>query len=332
MNPSIANYLSKLEFGELQTFKNMGIIPLFTVVENGPEYVSLKEAMDGKLITVTEVDQAGSVPQLKVINTSSLSILLLDGEELAGAKQNRILNTSILLEGNSETIIPVSCTEQGRWGYTSAAFYDSGTIMSHRIRASKGHTVSDSLRAGRGYSSDQGHVWSEIERMHREAGTSSATGAMRDVYTAKTEELNEYLQTFECVPHQQGSLVFINGEAAGFDVISRESAYESLHPKLLGSYAIDALIQKKERFDKPSADKARELLQQAQMCEESKFDSIGRGHDYRFEGPNVVGSGLVLAGSVIHLAFFRMDENERVDRMSGYMQRRDFRRSRRRDA
>ena len=41
MDPIITNYLTKLEFGEMQVFKNMAVIPLFTPVNHGPEYICL---------------------------------------------------------------------------------------------------------------------------------------------------------------------------------------------------------------------------------------------------------------------------------------------------
>ena len=63
---------------------------------------------------MTEVGEGGTVPELKVINKSPRMILILDDEELVGAKQNRIVNTTMLVQGNSIIIIPVSCVEQGR--------------------------------------------------------------------------------------------------------------------------------------------------------------------------------------------------------------------------
>jgi hypothetical protein len=48
------------------------------------------------VIEAAEVNETGSVPELKVINRSPEMVLLLDGEELVGAKQNRIVNITIL--------------------------------------------------------------------------------------------------------------------------------------------------------------------------------------------------------------------------------------------
>jgi hypothetical protein len=47
---------------------------------------------------------------------------LLDGEELTGAKQNRIVNASFLIAGQTEVVISVSCVEQGQWNYRSKSF------------------------------------------------------------------------------------------------------------------------------------------------------------------------------------------------------------------
>src|ERR1700730_11677852 len=69
-----------------------------------------------------EVSEAGSVLFLKVVNGADRQLLLLDGEELLGAKQNRILNTTVLVDAHTEVIIPVSCVEQGRWGYRGRQF------------------------------------------------------------------------------------------------------------------------------------------------------------------------------------------------------------------
>jgi hypothetical protein len=56
-----------------------------------PDWLTLGEAGDG--VTITEVDEAGDVPTLRITNEAGRPVLLLDGEELIGAKRNRILNT-----------------------------------------------------------------------------------------------------------------------------------------------------------------------------------------------------------------------------------------------
>jgi hypothetical protein len=158
MDPIITNYLSKLEFGEMQVFKNMVVIPLLTSVNHGPEYICLGEALEQGVLSVTEVHEGGAVPELKVINRGDKPVLLLDGEELAGAKQNRVLNTTILVMVKSETIIPVSCTEHGRWDYATPAFAESGNVMSQNLRAMKAFSVNRTLKDGMTYRGNQGEV------------------------------------------------------------------------------------------------------------------------------------------------------------------------------
>src|SRR5512139_4130789 len=97
MDQIVVSFLSELELGELKNFNNMAIIPLFNSTNDSPQYLSLGEAMGKGLLNVTEVSQSATVQELKVVNKGDLPVLLLDSEELAGAKQNRVLNTKILI-------------------------------------------------------------------------------------------------------------------------------------------------------------------------------------------------------------------------------------------
>ncbi len=325
MDKDIKKYLSSLEFGELQHFRNMAVLPLVTALDDSPKYLILKQALDQHVLAIGEVSTEGRVPELKVINKSDIPVLLLDGEELTGAKQNRVLNTTILLEGNSETIIPVSCTEQRRWSYESREFAESGTVMIPKIRKMKSQTVSESLEASREFRSDQGTVWTSIDELSERTGIHSRTAAMRDVYEAKEKELDEYLGSFPCLPQQKGLLAFIDEEIVGFDFLSLDTAYALLHPKLVKSYAMEALMQKEPKKEKPGMAKAKEFLGDAGRCKEKKYKSVGKGDDHRFEGKHLVGSALKFEKKVIHMAFFTITESDKAGKIAGFKRRREFR-------
>jgi len=325
MDKDIKKYLTSLDFGDLQHFKNMAVLPLMSALNDSPKYLILKQALDQHVLAIGEVSQEGHVPELKVTNKSDTPVLLLDGEELAGAKQNRVLNTTILLEENSETIIPVSCTEQRRWSYKSQEFAESGTVMIPKIRKMKSQTVSDSLEESREYRSDQGTVWTSIDEMSEQTGIHSRTAAMKDVYEAKEKELDEYLKTFTCLPQQKGLLTFIDEEIVGFDFLSLDTAYALLHSKLVKSYAMEALLQKAPKNKKPEMEKAKEFLKEARRCKEKKYKSVGKGDDHRFEGKQMVGSALIFQKKVIHMAFFSISESEKAGKIAGFKRRRGFR-------
>lgn len=324
MSSTISNYLSKLEFGKPMKYKNMGVIPLFTSIDS-IKYLTLKEALNKKLLIITEVSKGGAVPELKVKNKAEMPVLLLDGEELVGAKQNRILNTTILLKEKSETVIPVSCTEHGRWSYISDKFNVSDVVAAHNIRAKKASSVSANLKESHEYMADQIGVWNEIDRIAHNANIHSETGAMKDIFYAKMEDLDKFLETFKCEPHQKGLLVTINGEVVGFDAISLDSAYKKLHPKLVKSYAMDAILQEKKKSMLPSLEKAKTFIKEAIAAHGKRYKSIGYGWDYRFEGENIVGSALIYNRNVIHTAFFRIEKSDEIGTITGYDRRKHFR-------
>ena len=225
-----AGCLAALKLGEPLTREHFSVVPLFMEDGAGPEYLTLGQAMGGSLLKVSEVSEGGSVPHLKVENVADRPVLMLDGEELAGAKQNRVLNTTILVKERCETIIPVSCTEQGRWHYNMPTFTDAGTVMAPSIRQRKTLGVSLSLRGTEEARSNQAEVWDGINELSVRAGTESKTGAMRDVFEARRSQLEAFTISMDCEDGQNGLLAIIDGTVVGFDLISRPEAFAAKHP------------------------------------------------------------------------------------------------------
>src|SRR6266404_9838332 len=158
MENAVQTRLQSLQLGTTQHYKNISILPLLTPKDGSVQYQTLGDALATWDVAVTETSPSGAVPELFVTNKGNQPVILLDGEELAGAKQNRVVNTTILLKENSETRIPVSCTEQGRWSYNSKSFQESGNIMAYKSRSKKTLSVRASLQESGAYHSNQGEV------------------------------------------------------------------------------------------------------------------------------------------------------------------------------
>jgi hypothetical protein len=324
----MSKYFSGLEWGDVHEFEKMTVIPLIGKPDEGSVYLTLKEAMDMNLLKIMEVDDSGTVPELKAVNMSELPVLILDGEELVGAKQNRVLNTTVLLKGGSETLIPVSCTEEGRWSFNSREFRDQGSVISHSIRGSKRKSVSDSVRMSERYYSDQSSIWNEIRGSIDREVCRSPTSAHRDVYQSKIQDINGYLDAFKLNENQVGILVFIDGKIKGIDIISSPVAYRSLHEKLLKSYALEAVLDQRKinRGGLNTQKEVNRFIKQINESAESKHKSIGHGWDHRFESASILGSALVCQDEVLHASFFKNEIKENDNgQMAGFRMRMGFR-------
>ncbi len=145
LHPAINTLLASMRTGDPKTHNGLGLWPVFADCRPEPAYLTLVEALALDGFKITEVSEGGSVPSLRVINETSQHVLLFDGEELKGAKQNRILNTTILIAAGTSLDVPVSCTEQGRWSYASAEFGSSGSLAHAELRKRKSADVAMSL-------------------------------------------------------------------------------------------------------------------------------------------------------------------------------------------
>ncbi len=178
---TIQAFLEEVKLGGKQSHLNMSLFPLLTSDSGEPNYLILEEALAQGLVEITEVNHSGSVPDLKLINKSNQLLLVIEGEELVGAKQNRIVNVSFLLAGNTEVIIPVSCVEQGRWSYRSAKFSHGKKVMPPSLKWEHMKGVAKNLVMGKGYRSDQGMIWENLAAKSDRMAVHSPTGAMADL-------------------------------------------------------------------------------------------------------------------------------------------------------
>jgi hypothetical protein len=340
MDKSVETHLLEMELGAGSSFENMTVFELLRPKNGGPEYITLREAIERGVFSVNEVSEGGSVPELMVANKGEVAVLLLDGEEVRGAKQNRILNTTILVGPKSTIKVPVSCVEHGRWTYQERDFRESGNVMHREMRALNVRKVNENLASVNLFRSDQGEIWDKVSELACDMKVVSRTGAMRDVYEAKGADLDGYLKSFRLAQGQKGILVFVDGRPAGMDFVSRDEVFAGLFPKLVKSYAMEAMLLGERRkqgrgkgdaakaMAKPSADEAREFLKRAAGCQEKKYESVGLGWSYRYAGAGVVGSALAFNEMVVHMAFFSVDEAEAAQdpgSMAGSRVRRGFR-------
>jgi hypothetical protein len=305
MRTVLGTYLGEVSIGGRQTHKNLTLVPLLSAYTLDLEYLLLDEALSEGLIEIVEVSKEGAVPDLKVVNKSPRMVLILDGEELVGAKQNRIVNTTILIPGETVVIIPVSCVEAGRWNYESAQFYSEKRIMSAELRAKKADQVNFSLRTSGRHRSDQGAIWDGIAEKAARRGARSPSMAMSEIYKKDRPSLEEYTKHFHLIGSQVGAVFMIGGKVAGMDAFGKPETFSSVFRKLVESYALDAI----DWFDPQNEGKSHKsdvmaFLKDSLTAVPETRPAVGKGTDYRFSSEKVTGFALCLDDRILHLSIF----------------------------
>jgi len=302
----ILGRLASLRVGVGAAHAGMTVFPVFAAgtLSSPLRYRTLEQAIADGAVEVVEQASA-TVPELTLRNKGAVLIFVLDGEEVIGGRQNRIVNASFLIAANSTVTLPVTCVEHGRWHDVSREF-SSGESMPHAMRLAKHRQVSASLARMSRPIADQGATWDAIAEKQATTGTRSATGALHDIYQSQQERLSAWEQTFPYVSGAVGFIIGLGGQITGADLFDQPETAEALWPKLRRSYALDALeVTASAPIEQ---EQAEGLLARARGARYEVYPSLALGEDARFEGDAVFGGGLVYEEAPIHISLFRSDD------------------------
>lgn len=317
---TIRETLGDIEVGEARRHGSLTVFALISGSERGGDaeahYIPLGEALERGLAEINEVSDAGSVPTLRARNHAGQPVFLLDGEELVGAKQNRVVNVSLLLPPNSTLDIPVSCVEAGRWSRRTPSFESAGRTHFARARARKAAQVSYSLAAGQSFRSDQSAVWDDIDVKAQRMQVDSRTSAMADIYESHAERLAGYRSAFPSTEGQIGAVFAIGKVVLGAELFRDRHLLDAYMPAVVEGYALDA-IEEDAASDAPEAADAEAFVGEIAAATFTAHDAVGLGEQLRIRESGLAGGALVHEDAVVHLGGFRLEAGEAGDDRPG---------------
>jgi ARG and Rhodanese-Phosphatase-superfamily-associated Protein domain len=233
------------------------------------------------------------------------------GEELVGAKQNRIVNLTILVPAAMPLTIPVSCVEAGRWSHQSEAFSSVPRAHYASGRAGKMAQVTASLVQAGSRRSDQMAIWNDIAEKSERLAVSSATSAAEAMYVSHSDRLEEAAAALAPVDTQRGAVFAIDQRIVGLELFDRADTFRKLLPKIVQSYALDSidLAAQAERSPRAGSDLTsragvENYLRRAGEAAIKEFPALGLGKDLRLVTPELSGGALGLDDVVVQFSAF----------------------------
>jgi hypothetical protein len=245
--------------------------------------------------------QGGSaqVNQLVLVNRGKKPLILLAGEVVSGGKQDRIIGKDRIVPAGAPPLpLSVFCVERGRWTDVSTSF-SAAKMMAHPSVREKAAVEQDqsqvwaSVRSGTTYAS-RANPSGAAGASGGGRGTAAASPAPAvssrelDAVIASIAPTESYPQmmksgrvgaSVEAFAEQMqrrferatrdlkgervvGVVVAFGGEVAWSDVFASSELFDAYWPKLLRSYAVEAVMRPPTR-ENASLDDARDFIRPA---------------------------------------------------------------------
>ena len=298
----LADWLSSLRVGNPLSHRGLTLVPVYPTTSTAlVPYETLATAITSRHVTVTELN-GGSVPELAVQHRGPVPVLLIDGDQVEGGRQNRVVNTTILVPVGVDFTLPVSCVEQGRWRETRVDF-STGEIVPPSVRRGKETSVRASYRSVGTPRSDQGEVWARVSDSLSSARASSHTSDLSDAYTARRVDLEDTRMNLPFPSDGPvGVVAIFGGDVKAADIFDRAETLTEFWPRLVRSYALEAITTGVGVPDPGGL--AQAFVSDASQATATVNTPPGLGQDVRLSGSGVRGAALVHGGAAIHTALF----------------------------
>jgi hypothetical protein len=292
-----------VQIGAPLRHESLTIFPLVWPDPGEPSYTLLEPAIEAGTARVEELSENGDVPRLAVTNSGPLPILIPEGEILVGAKQNRVVNVTVLVAARSRFTLPVSCVEQGRWQYQRRDFR-ARYAAPPSIRSKKLRSVHRNRRERGEARSDQDEVWNDVAACLHRMGVDSQTASLADGYARSEASLRECREQLVLPSESAGLIAARRGKIVGLDLFGSPRIFAQIRPRLLDAYLLDSLHDRR-RSAQAGAEAARQFLDQAVARACPRAAALGEGIELEIQAEEVVGSALLYGDEVCHLAAFR---------------------------
>lgn len=293
----------RLRLNEPVCIQGLGIIPLVANEEiTVPKMDLLEEALRQGTVRITETSESGEVPFLKLENTGEQPLLILEGEELVGGKQNRIVNTSIVILGGIAIKIPVSCMEAGRWTSRREDFASGEAVFPAKSRARQKESVSYSLLREGTFRGDQGRVWDEVSLSLHQMSAASPTADFRAARLKATHRIEAFVEAFHPAAGQVGAIFISKNGILGLELLATAELFGRCAKKIIRSFAFEVLAD--DDLTSIPSEAATAWWAKVREGTLARRSSPGAGEDLRTEAGNLIGSGLLWEGALVHFSCF----------------------------
>ena len=230
--PELVSLLEQVTAGAPVNLESCVAVPLHRTQQENLGAVLLEEALDQGVTTVEEVSEEGDVPFLRVKHRGFDPLLLVDGEQVLGGKQNRIFNASMLVLPGVVAEVPVSCVESGRWERSRADFVAAGSTLHSSARAQKLASVAQEVASTGLYDADQGRVWDDVAEFLGEADAHNATFAYQVGVAKRSKEREHLLEQLEPQRGQIGMAVVRGRKLLCLDLFGSSGLYARAWEKI----------------------------------------------------------------------------------------------------